>query len=258
MDLSTDACEGITYEGCCDGDILTWCEGDTLETLDCAEAPACGWNADAGYYDCNSAGASGPPQFPMTCDGSTQCTPDCEAKTCGSDGCGGSCGDCGEGMACGASGSCVEAGGGSLSCMEIDACIGDCVEGDLACQDACVGQGSATGASEYDAFSSCVSGCEDIWCFLDTCMDETANCSWDVTGSATCGDVLDCLGLCDPSDAACGDACFETGTAAAQSAYLAAVYCIGAFCAPDDEACATDVQSDPATCGGYVSACVAQ
>lgn len=46
-----DPCQGITYEGICDGDVVVWCEEGELWAIDCAPA-ACGWNPDASYYDC--------------------------------------------------------------------------------------------------------------------------------------------------------------------------------------------------------------
>lgn len=46
-----DPCQGITYEGICDGDVVVWCEGGELWGIDCTPAE-CGWNAQASYYDC--------------------------------------------------------------------------------------------------------------------------------------------------------------------------------------------------------------
>ena len=47
-----DGCGDLTWEGQCDGDVLSWCE-DGPKTIDCAEHGLwCGWNADAGFYDC--------------------------------------------------------------------------------------------------------------------------------------------------------------------------------------------------------------
>ncbi len=51
------------------------------------------------------------------------CTPDCDGKSCGSDGCGGSCGGCG------GNGQCVERNDGSAFCQ----CRSDCKEGSVCC-----------------------------------------------------------------------------------------------------------------------------
>ena len=51
---------GITYEGCCNGKILTWCEGGALETIDCSSNPRCGWNVGASFYDCGTQGQVDP------------------------------------------------------------------------------------------------------------------------------------------------------------------------------------------------------
>jgi hypothetical protein len=60
-DVGGDAsgCGAVTYQGCCSGQILWWCESGTLRHLDCAARPKCGWG-DAGLYDCNTSGAPDP------------------------------------------------------------------------------------------------------------------------------------------------------------------------------------------------------
>jgi len=89
-----DPCQGYSYEGCCDGQILRWCENDTVNQLNCGNNPYCGWSAGSSYYNCSTSGGEDPSgDHPKNCDGSP-CVPDCSAKECGSDGCGGSCGDC--------------------------------------------------------------------------------------------------------------------------------------------------------------------
>ncbi|MBM4396792.1 MAG: SMP-30/gluconolactonase/LRE family protein [Deltaproteobacteria bacterium] len=74
-----DPCSGVTYEGCCDGDVLKYCYADTgfsIVEVDCAaQGPKCGWNAGAGWYDCNTDGGEDPSgRFPKAC---PACTPDC-------------------------------------------------------------------------------------------------------------------------------------------------------------------------------------
>ncbi|MBM4396181.1 MAG: hypothetical protein FJ087_10865 [Deltaproteobacteria bacterium] len=48
-----DTCARITWEGCCDGDAVRWCDRGVERVLDCGgQSPACGWDHDAGRYDC--------------------------------------------------------------------------------------------------------------------------------------------------------------------------------------------------------------
>ena len=104
-----DPCQGVTYEGCCDGDTVVWCEDGALSEVNCAtnpEAPGpkCGWQGSEGYYWCNAEGAADPSgAFPYACG---ECEPSCTDKDCGSDGCGGSCGACEDGLSC-MSGTCA-------------------------------------------------------------------------------------------------------------------------------------------------------
>ncbi|MBM4394905.1 MAG: trypsin-like serine protease [Deltaproteobacteria bacterium] len=61
-------CGTIGFEGCCDGQVLRWCEDGRLYQLDCgAGAPLCGWDEDAGYYDCGTDGGEGPGGGVATC-----------------------------------------------------------------------------------------------------------------------------------------------------------------------------------------------
>lgn len=56
-------CGNITYTGCCNTDedgnytIVTWCDDEVIDTLNCGEGgnPGCGWDASAGYYNCVEA-----------------------------------------------------------------------------------------------------------------------------------------------------------------------------------------------------------
>ena len=128
-----DNCNGVTYEGCCDGDNLSYCQDGALTTGGC-KAGTCGWNGSAGYYDCNTDGTEDPTGAnPRACGGA--CTPACDGKQCGDDGCGGSCGDCGEGAACtaGKCGSCKTCTEGDLGCdgdvpWTCEAAAGGCTE----------------------------------------------------------------------------------------------------------------------------------
>jgi hypothetical protein len=62
------------------------------------------------------------------------CAPDCEGKECGPDWAGGGCGECEAGEVC-ASGQCHKPGSGS--CYELEGCLGDCPPWDDFCWDDC-------------------------------------------------------------------------------------------------------------------------
>jgi hypothetical protein len=46
-------CGGVSAAGACDGNVVEYCNGGELVTVDCsASGQTCGWNADEGYNDC--------------------------------------------------------------------------------------------------------------------------------------------------------------------------------------------------------------
>ncbi len=55
----------ITYNGCCASQQLYYCNSGSLAHLDCSVNPACGWSSLYGYYDCGTAGGTGP--TPKSC-----------------------------------------------------------------------------------------------------------------------------------------------------------------------------------------------
>ncbi len=116
-------CGGVTFEGCCAGGTLKYCEGDNLVTGDCPDPATCGWDSNAGFYNCDTAGGADPSGVhPKECTG--PCVPQCSGKTCGSDGCGGSCGTCSGGMVCSA-GQCTAPPQGCGSITYEGCCTGD-------------------------------------------------------------------------------------------------------------------------------------
>jgi hypothetical protein len=51
-------CGSISAEGCCDRATLSFCSGDSVDTVTCGEdGTVCGWEAEFGYYDCVDAAA---------------------------------------------------------------------------------------------------------------------------------------------------------------------------------------------------------
>ena len=57
-------CGNFTYEGCCDGERLFWCEAGWLCTVDCAANPYCGWRVAASFYACDTSGDPAPGNNP--------------------------------------------------------------------------------------------------------------------------------------------------------------------------------------------------
>jgi hypothetical protein len=61
-------CGKVGWAGCCDGEILRFCEGGGLCEKDCSGALHCGYNKDKGFYDCGTDGQGDPSgTFPLAC-----------------------------------------------------------------------------------------------------------------------------------------------------------------------------------------------
>lgn len=107
--LCTEACSGISYQGCCDGEKLRYCDNGHLQEQSCAGMGPCGWDSGAGYYNCGTAGEVDPSgQYAKVCPGG--CEPSCGGRECGDDGCGGVCGVCGDEEICSGAGVCESVG----------------------------------------------------------------------------------------------------------------------------------------------------
>jgi len=53
VDTPADDCGGVSFEGMCTSDVLTWCDNGTLVTVDCAETgDLCTFDTDVDYYNC--------------------------------------------------------------------------------------------------------------------------------------------------------------------------------------------------------------
>lgn len=75
-DVETQDCGAVSYEGCCDGDTLYYCDSGYLTSINCQSATeyhgTCGWYAEDGeaFYDCvDESVASAEPSgaHPMEC-----------------------------------------------------------------------------------------------------------------------------------------------------------------------------------------------
>ena len=192
-----EGCGGVSFEGCCDGSMLKYCENDEVKEIDCsAGSGACGWNAEGGYYDCGTEGDADPSGAnPQICEGGSACEPSCEGVTCGNDGCGGTCGTCAEGEAC-LEGACVVSACGD---GQIEGCEGECISatwyGDGYCDTALNCE-----ALEYDG-GDCPLPCAEgeVYDCNDACVDAA------LVGDGTCQENLQCQGSewdggdCEPS-----------------------------------------------------------
>jgi hypothetical protein len=65
LHASTDDCDGLDYEGRCDGHLVRWCEDGRVRVTDCSEqGTTCEHDPERGYYACVSperAGETGCP-----------------------------------------------------------------------------------------------------------------------------------------------------------------------------------------------------
>jgi hypothetical protein len=195
-----DPCGDVTEPGCCDDDVLYWCEDGCLQTIDCYwnDAPddVCGWDPASGFYDCGGDGADPSGVSPWSCDGT--CVPDCAGKACGPDGCGGACGTCAEGTQC-VSGACEpgpcvpDCAGKACGPDGCGGACGTCVEGWMCRDGACA------------PVQVCVSDCEGRECGPDGCDGVCGTC----VPPKKCNDEGRCYEpeTCIPS---CGDR--ECGT----------------------------------------------
>jgi len=58
-----------SYEGCCDAQLLFWCQAGTVCVLDCGQNPQCGWDNAGGFYNCATNGNPAPGNSPpMECE----------------------------------------------------------------------------------------------------------------------------------------------------------------------------------------------
>jgi len=160
------ACGEVSFEGCCTGEVLKWCENDQVNEMDCAAAgkPSCGWNAGANFYDCGTDGAADPSgTHPKECGGGGP-GPVCGNGTCESGesesscpaDCGGGAGDCGDGV-CG-------------SGENFNSCAADCLQNDC-------GQHTFAGC----CLGELVKWCEAGQLKMINC-ETNASCGWNADG----------------------------------------------------------------------------
>ncbi len=161
-DCVKTGCGTIDYVGCCDSQVLTWCEEGKLYMLPCGDNPQCGWNSKSGYYDCGTAGGSEPGgQYPRTCGGTAG--PVCGNGTCETGEMSSTCpADCGAANGCG-DGVCFDA-------ETFQTCPADCI---------------SSGCSGI-SFFGCCKGDLLQWCQENKTMqiscDNNRQCGWNADG----------------------------------------------------------------------------
>ena len=268
---------GLCSISACDGQ----CEGGDVS---CGEDCSCSCNASCFEFGdccpnlCEVCGSS----FPDNC-----CVPQCEGKTCGDDGCGGSCGGCPPGQICdGAFQICIDCTPNcdNKSCGA-DGCGGECGSCDAgllcgenglceACEPACEGKtcgedGCGGECGTCPTNTLCAAGtCEALLC-SEQCGTESV----DMPGGGTCscspfclGESNCCLGFCEScnedyeslccvpqcEDKTCGDdGCW--GSCGACKVNQSCIEGICVTCQPDclNKGCGPD------GCGGSCGVCSA-
>jgi agmatine/peptidylarginine deiminase len=232
-------CGDVTYEGCCSGETLQFCDGGQLQTMDCSQGPSCGWQPQGNFYDCGTDGSADPSgTFPKECSGIGPCTPNCAGKECGPDGCNGLCGQCPVGEICQngvCAGDCVPSCAGK-QCGP-DGCNGMC--GNCPIGLTCV-DGMCTGG--------CTPSCAGKQCGTDGCGGTCGNCPMGLEcDNGACVDK-DCTPACSGKqcgDDGCGGTC---GTCPAGLACTAGM-CTNCTPACDGKECGSD------GCGGVCGEC---
>jgi len=207
-----DKCNGIGWVGCCEGNILKYCEGDSVVVTECGDEGNCGWKPSQNYYDCGTDGKADPSgENPMKC--SVICKPSCEGVECGSDGCGGSCGTCNTGSVCTPDGLCCSSKCQDKECG-LDGCggtCGTCGEG-LSCDFWTCVEGIPGGCAITGAPGCGGCGCESCVALVDEFCVEV---QWDaicvglcLDCGTTCPCIPDCVGKAcgdDGCDGSCGE-----------------------------------------------------
>ncbi len=262
-----EACVCAKYPGCCSEGWDVFCAAACeLECgQDCSACPAepsCDGIGCGSYcgVDCGGCEAG------QVCHGYQCCAPQCDGKTCGSDGCGGVCGTCEGADAC-VDGVCVACqpqcdgkacgddgcGGSCGTCESGTMCsAGQCVAGGCAgkcggsssgpwgqcwCDNQCVNMGDccADACEVCDLKACCTPACDGKACGDDGCGGSCGQCADGETCEA--GQCLPCQPQCD------GKACGPDGCGGSCGTCAAGEACAGGVC----EAC--EPQCDGKGCG---------
>jgi hypothetical protein len=186
---------------------------------------------------------------------SAPCTPDCDGRACGSDGCGDSCGTCDDGEDCDPSGQCID------QCVPF---CGTSLCGDDGCGGSC-GECGAGFRCDVDGRCACVPDCSERACGDDGCGGSCGQCDASLlcnTREGICTDQCtpDCSGR-QCGDDGCGGSC--GGCPGGQSCDAAGQcicrpdcsgrQCGGDGCGGSCGQCALGQNCDAGACTGLVS-----
>jgi hypothetical protein len=202
-DCILPGCGAIGFEGCCDGELLRWCQDGELYQAHCAGSPSCGWSEE-GYYDCSTAGEADPSEAnPKDCSAQPS-RPGCGDGDCQTGetpvSCPADCSPTPVGPGCG-NGYCEHGETPSL-------CAADCnAEHPPVC-----GNGWCE-VGEDD--SDCRQDCGQSICGNTACEagESAVTCPADCEAASTCGDgnctggetAATCAADCAPQGESCGD-----------------------------------------------------
>lgn len=207
------------------GTELTACVGEQgpmmTGTLSCSDLNACfsmcNPNDQACVQDCfNNATATAQQQYGaiITCAQNSGC-PEAD-NACVNNACSS------EIQACLGGGSTPAVG--SLSCGGVFLCASSCGQNDSACQNNCIQAVAADQAELLDAYLGCAETnmCQDQACIETNCAAEEAACF--PPGDQSCGQVLDCIGMCQ--DQSCAGECQLQATEEASTELQALGECL--------------------------------
>ena len=144
---------------------------------------------------------------------------------------------CPSGQTCKA-GVCMPKGGGSLTCAQMTACIGNCPAADSACPDSCKGQGSDSALSLLASYQGCLKAvckpladqgkiAETMLCAFTSCFAEQAACVG--SGASSCKAISDCFSVCG-SSATCSSSCNNQASQQGGKDYYGLLTCVDGLC----------------------------
>jgi formylglycine-generating enzyme required for sulfatase activity len=149
----------------------------------------------------------------QVCDDGTCCTPDCEGKECGGDGCGGSCGECADALECTVD-SCAD---GSCLFTPVNACVigGECYAAEDKGTDFCLECVPGSSASDWTALQNGTTCADNAECQTGTCACIAEECGEDCCSiGGVCFAEACCTPQCDGKvcgDDVCGGSCGDCG-----------------------------------------------
>ena len=182
----------------CSSDSGTGDNGGGTPTTD-----AIGGGGGSGGVD---AGQTTPDADASTPEPDSECTPNCEGKACGDDGCGGECGECTGMMECTEDGQCMAESACIPMCSDLSPCgddgcggsCGECGDGEV-CEQVPQGPNPEVTAG-HCVDETCTPECEGKSCGPDGCGNVCGACGSDSTCDEASGQcVPDAADPCDPN-----------------------------------------------------------